>query len=361
MNDDCFIQQKLELYDGDHLKFLTNSSSLITTVNIVKGSKLNSIPYGIFKTFTELKKLLLEESGIKIIQPDCFVDGRKLTFLSLRNNEIRIIPSNVFLNLSSLEEADLTKNSIELIKDNAFNGMDNLQDLQLNDNRIRFLSRWAFAGAPNIRILHLSNNEIERIDEGALRLPKLRILYLIENKLKKLPDELFIGAPSLEMIYADRNEITHIGSAFNKCDKLAILSLNNNPIQDVHLPNLASLDNLDMLFLDNIKFNFSSEKPANITSKSKLKTLMINNNGLTDPDIFNHLSIFGQLEEIFAINNSFSYFHDIDKVKSYFPNLKMLNLARNQPSLCSWINENKEWITGIIVSSSTDEGDSCPE
>lgn len=360
MKDYCFIQQKLELNDGDRLKFIVNSSSSIQTLSIVEGSKLNSIPYGIFTEFTELERLLLEKSGINSLQADRFVGAEKLTFLSLRDNEIRIIPNKVFYSLSNTEEVNLIRNKIENIVDYAFDGMTNLQELKINNNRIRSLSRWTFSGASNIRILHFDNNEIETIEEGALSLPKLRILFLSDNKLKTLPDALFVGAPKLEMMYIERNEITHIGNAFNECNKLLMLSLSNNPIKDLELSKFVTLENLDSLFLDEINFEFPSEIKSHTPTKSKLTTIMLNSNELSDPDIFKYLSIFGRLEEIFAMNNSFTYFNDFDQIKSYFPNLKTLNLARNQPPLCNWITDNKEWITGIEVwSNNGDDSDQC--
>lgn len=60
------------------------------------------------------------------------------------------------------------------------------------------------------------------------------------------------------MVYVERNEISHIGNAFNDCNKFRMLILSSNPIEDLNLTKLATLENLDSLFLDEINFEFES-------------------------------------------------------------------------------------------------------
>jgi len=112
------------------------------------------------------------------------------------------------------------------------------------------------------------------------------------------------------------------------------------------------------LILDNIKLILPQEVPSSTPTESKLTEIRLAGNNLSSPKIFKHLSVFGQLEEIYLMNNNFTVFDNIDTISNDFPKLKRLGLASNEPSLCGWIKDNEEFLKNISVWGSTSE-DAC--
>lgn len=357
-NDYCFIDKPIELNRDDTLKFTVEKAETIKALDIVQGSKLAAIPSGIFKTFPAMEKLFVSDLGISVLLADRFDGAENLRVLNIYNNKIEVIPSRVFTNLRNTVEVLLMSNNIETIEDNAFDGMERLDTLRLGNNRIRSLGRLAFAGAPNIRLLVLDGNIIDTIEEGALSLPNLEKLYLTNNKLTRLSDTLLMGAPIIQRVYLDINEITHIGKAFSDCMKLTTLSLSRNPVMDVNLLELANLRNLNTLYLENTKLKLSTEI-LSASTESKLKTIYLSGNDLTSPDVLRYLSIFGQLEKVYLMENKFTVINDFDKIRNYFPLLERLGLANNVPTLCNLINDNEQFLKNVSVWSTKDGGGIC--
>lgn len=354
-NNYCFIDKPIELKRDDTLKFIVENADTIRALDIVQGSKLVTVPSGIFRTFPAMEKLFISDLGISVLLADRFEGANKLKVLNIYNNKIEVIPSRVFMNLRNTEEMLLMSTAIQTIEDNAFDGMEKLDVLRLSNNRIRSLGRLAFAGTPSIRVLVLDGNNIDTIEEGALSLPNLEKLYLTNNKLTRLSDTLLVGAPMIQRVYLDLNEITRIGRAFSDCNKLTILSLSRNPVEDVNLSEIATLENLDTLFLEYTKFKLPMEIPTSLQSVSKLKKIWLSGNDLSSPDILRQLSIFGQLEEIYIMENRFPVINDVDKIRSYFPTIKRLGLAKNVPSLCRWITDSELYLKDISAFGTTDD------
>lgn len=358
-NHTCLIDKQIQLKADDTLNFIVDNANNIKVLDIVQGSKLVTIPVGIFKTFPELEELFVSDLGISVLMSNRFEGAEKLKALNIYKNQIEVIPSKVFMTLSNTVEVLLTSNKIESIKDYAFDGMVKLDMLKLNYNRIKSLGRLAFAGAPNIRIIDLDGNYIETIEEGALSLPNLENLYVRNNKLRIISDKLLVGASKLQRLHLDTNEITRVGKAFNDCMKLKILSLSNNPVEDVNLSTIATLKDLDTLFLDYTYFQFSQKIPSTTSTESKLKTIWLNGNELSSPDILKHLSIFRQMEEIIVTENKFTIINDIDKIRNYFPQLRRFGLAGNKPTLCTWISDNEKYFKNMSVWSTTADNKIC--
>lgn len=361
-NDYCFIEnpEKVVLKPGENLKIIVSNPNAIKTLDIVNDAKgvigIKSIPDSSFKSFPKLEKLLINSNNINVLQCDCYKDAKTLTSLSLNHNEITTVPSKVFSYLSSVSDLALEQNRIETIEDNAFEGMTNLSRINLNRNVIRTLHRLAFAGAINLNDLYLGWNHIDVIEEGALNLPKLKSLVLTGNKLKILSDTLLIGAPNLEIADFEKNDIKFVGKALLHCNALQLLILSDNPVEDVNLTALANLEKLKYLNLQSTKFSFPSELPLSRPNESKLETIKLNWNGLSNPYFFKHLSVFPNLEKIKASGNNFTVFNDIKNIRKYFPNLKKINFDYNQPPLCTWIVENEQYFKGIGVASTSNNG-----
>jgi len=358
-NDYCFIDMPVELKRDDTLKFIVEKADTIKALDIVQGSKLVTIPSGIFKTFPAMEKIFVSDLEISVLEADRFDGAENLRVLNIYNNRIEVIPSRVFMNLRNTVEILLMSNRIKTIEDNAFDGMVRLDALKLSNNHIRSLGRLAFAGAPNLRILVLDGNDIDTIEEGALSLPNLEQLYLTDNKLTRLSDTLLMGAPVIQRVYLDSNEITRIGKAFSDCQKLTILSLSRNPVEDVNLLEFSTSLNLNTLYLEDTKLRLPSEVPSSKPTESKLKKIWLSGNELTSPNILAHLRVFGHLEAIYLMENNFTVINDIEWIGEYFPEITRLGLAKNVPSLCNLITDNETYLKNISVWSTKDDGSIC--
>lgn len=355
----CYIEKEVEVKLDDTLKFDVENAESITALDFVQGSKLETVPAGIFKVFPALEKLFVSDTEIRSLQTDRFEGANNLKVLNIFNNEIEEIPSRVFSNLPETVEILLMSNKISTIEDYAFEGMTKLEVLRLSDNRIRKLTKLAFAGAPKIESIVLDSNAIDTIEDGAFNLPSLKTLRIVNNKLTTLSDAMFTGASLLQEVYFAVNQVTRIGKAFNECKKLRLLVLNQNPIEDVELTSLAGITDLDTIYLDGTKLTLSNDIESSATSDSKLKTISINDNHLSTTRLFKHLSIFGRLEKIFASSNQFAAMDDADKIKEYFPNIKQIGLDNNAPSLCGWISDNESNLKNVSAWSSQEDGELC--
>lgn len=351
-------ENPVDIKEGDSIKMKIENIDTITKFHINQVEEtpimMRSIPLGIFKNFLNLQELNIYGIKDTVLRSEYFEGGDKLAELTLENNNIQTIPSKVFKSLSNVTRIFLGYNKIEIIEDYAFEGMDKLNLVGLNSNKIKILTRYAFFGAPLIEHLYLTYNLIETIEGGSLALPNLKEIKLDYNKLTTLTDSLFTGAPNLVKAEFLDNTITNIGKVFDNCQKLEELRLYGNPIVDVNLLSLANLENLKILDLQSTQFKFSSEKPMHISTKSKLKKIILSSNDLSNPDILTYLSLFGELEEIVSYYNNFTTFNDASNIKNYFPYLKRINLSRNKGSICEWIKENQKFLTGISVWSSAD-------
>lgn len=321
----CFLQDDIKINDGDILKIIAPNPNSIIELYFNQGSKIGSIPLGTIDNFPHLLVFDISGSGIDSIQSDRLLHADRLQDLRLNNNDISIVPRKAFANNPNLWQIYLQENRIETIEDNAFEGVMYLSVLRLDQNLITTVGRSTFAGAPLIGELQLAYNRIEVIEDGALNLPQLKELNLAGNKLKVV-SELALVAPNL-----------------------VSLDLDANPMEDVNFIALASLEKLESLFLSDLKLKFSTEIPQYLPNKSKLTHITLNNNGLLDSDILKRLSLFGQLENIFARNNSFTDLKDVEHLRNYFPQLKLLSLEANTPPLCNWIKSNQQWLNGIKV------------
>lgn len=153
IGDICYVQNNININDGDHLKIVADNPSAIKRLYFTQESRLGSIPFGVFKNFPQLELFDISTNGIDTLQSDRFSDAKNLQSLRLEVNYIVVVPTKVFVNVSSVSTIHLQANRIETVEDNAFENLVNLKILRLDENLIRMLGRFTFAGAPNIKVL----------------------------------------------------------------------------------------------------------------------------------------------------------------------------------------------------------------
>lgn len=350
----CYITTPIYLVPGNTLNIVPRSDLVnVTRFELRAFSNLINIPPIVWAVFPNLQELVLADyAAVASLTAVDFLYATKLKLLNLRGNKITTIAQATFARASALEKIDLSYNLISVIEDLAFSGLDNLKELDLSHNKIGALMVFTLSNLKNLETLDLGNNKIKLVEDGALALPKLKVLNFNLNDVKLLPDNLFGLIPSQlpPLTYVDfgENKLTHIGTSLYGLKELTSLNLTSNKkIDDINLAALAQLPALETLLLSNSGFQFplilsdatlfSPAAPVP-TSASPLKKLYLAKNKLVNPDVFRQLAFFGELEVLSLEENRFSYLDDVDKLPTWFPNLHTIFIGENKLN-CDWLNQ----------------------
>lgn len=339
----CFIGAAIDLPLGDELIIAPlDHAHLVTRFEIAPVSNLKIFPKQVFQSFPHLEAVTLNSANIRSLATNTFENATNLKDLHLKLNKLTKLSKSIFKNAVKLQQLDLSGNEISVIEDDAFNGLKQLRTLKLNGNQLKILKTRTFIDLDNLEYLHLYSNRLETIESGALNLPQLTEAFFGNNRLRVLPDDLFNNTPKLEVTELSSNRLIRIGDAFNDCHKIYSLNLESNEIKDIDLKKFAKMQSLSSLSLNNTNFHFPDELPTaeNITvTSSSLESLNLGNNNLTNPDIFQHLIMFPELQRLYLYNNNFHSFDAANDIKQILPKLNTLDLIGNK-LIVEWIRHN---------------------
>lgn len=264
--------------------------------------------------------------------------------IQLEFQNLTKIKSSAFSAAFNLEEIDLDHNQILYIGEDAFIDLQNLTTLSLSKNNLTVIRSNTFAGAINLRRLNLNQNKIERIEDGGLNLPNLENILLQNNRLKTLSGSLFIGTPRLKEAVLEENELTQINEAFTHLHGLEILVLDYNRIEDINLIKFAHLASLEQLSLRKSGFKLKENTDLQIQSDSKLETIDLAENGITDGNLLiSKLKLFRGLQVINAEYNEIPKIGSIFDLRKTFPDLQIVNLSYN-PIRCEWVDNFVDYL-----------------
>lgn len=193
---------------GQHV---TNRTNADVREVIVSDSNIPFVISSAFISFTNLESLVINNGGLRRIQPNAFANAGRLTNLRIqKNTQLTSIPSNAFAGLSNLIEADLWDNHIETIDETAFVGLSSL------------------------RFLYLDRNYIRRVPVNTFRtLPALETVFLPSNQLDSLDGRLFSNNQQLRQINVEQNQINGIGrNLFDGLSRLNVFNALGNSCVD---------------------------------------------------------------------------------------------------------------------------------
>lgn len=111
------IESTLKHIDLEHKANYTDEN---VTVVFVRDSRLHNIPPVILKLFPNLKSLSVENSGLKTMDSDLFVQCGKLENLDLSHNRIDRVHGDSLKICTSLKTVDITNNPIDRIENEFF-------------------------------------------------------------------------------------------------------------------------------------------------------------------------------------------------------------------------------------------------
>lgn len=330
----CQISAALKLDSADSLIIFSVKEPVeVREFRLLQPSSIRHIPKTIFEHFPNLEKVVLDSAGITNLFADDFLQATSIIYLRLINNSITSLPRAVFAGSVNLKVLNIDDNEIETIENYAFENLSKLEELSLQGNKIKRLTQHTFTGAEGLQKLYLERNEIEVIEEDALELPNLVILWMGMNKLKTIPNLLCTHSPNLEILAVFANQIRRIGDIFYDCDKLRNLYADSNFIENVNLDSIARMKSLHILTLNNNSLHFSCNKAEPLlliqNSPSPLTVLSLSGNRLLNPDVFQRLSIFGNLTELYLQNNQFTHLDYAENVRKWFPKLVRIEMLNN--------------------------------
>ncbi|BDR55288.1 hypothetical protein KIMH_13990 [Bombiscardovia apis] len=374
------------------LSTLSANSNQITTVGALDNPSLQSLQLQINKissiasinwtNLTKLQNIDLANNQITDISPVTGLpsltglraqnnqitnlgsfDNPNIEHLYLKNNKITSVSSVNWSNLTKLQNIDLANNQITDIS--PVTGLPSLTGLRAQNNQITNLGSF---DNPNIEHLYLKNNKITSVSSvNWSNLTKLQNIDLDNNQITDI--STITGLPSLTRIDANVNQITNVGNfnnpnitILNLCQnkissiasiswtnltKLQSLGLNNNQITDIStitgLPSLTHLNvdanqitntgalnnpNLTYIILSHNKI--SSIADISWTNLTKLQTLSLYNNQITDISTITGLP---DLSTLSANSNQITTVGALDN-----PSLQGLQLQRNKISSIASIN-----------------------
>lgn len=119
----------------------------MTTVLHIFSLEVYKVPEEIFKEFTNLKNLIVNNNRMQIIEQSTFRGAKLLEVLRMSNNELTELNANVF-NMPCLKTLDLGRNRLERIASEAFSGLIALERLYLSDNNLKSIVSDVFYSLP---------------------------------------------------------------------------------------------------------------------------------------------------------------------------------------------------------------------
>ena len=234
---------------------------------------INIIEENFLRHLHSLEHLLLNDNGLKHIEPYSFEDLFVLKHLSLRWNSLKKLNENSLYNLTSLISLDMAHNEftqINILKSNlAF--LSHLETFDLSFNLISSIEKDDFSFGLNLKSINLNHNLIKSIHQ-----------------------ETFLLHTRLETFKIAKSRLDHFD--------LSLLKRVEQNIQELDVNFNQNVLNSEMLQFNDLKV-IKAEQCTNILSSlflSKLQFLIsldLSSNNLDKHfDTFNHLTLLTRLE-----------------------------------------------------------------
>lgn len=367
---------------------LITSSTSLQVVELSNNVLItSSIFFWVVNVSSNLLHIGLSGCQLKGIIPDIFRNMVSLQSLDLSYNNLEGAIPKSFRNVCSLESLNLWQNNFS---DSLYDSMENLSCSERTLKHLLLSGNPFWGPFPNLRRflslveLYVDGTKLSgSLPEYLGQLSELQSLSLVENQFTgSLPD--LTGLSSLRMLFLSRNKLNgSVPESIGKLSNLENLDLSSNSlagvITEAHFSNLSRLRFLSVSYNPSLIFNLSSNWippfqlqgldimsckvgptfPKWIQSQRKLRTLYLNNAGISDsiPDGFWDLSstlldlnlsfnqIHGKLPNLSSKNSSLSTF-DLSSNNLHGPlpplppNINIVILSQNKlsgplSSLCS--------------------------
>ena len=347
---------------------------------------LNHIPnlnQGTFANLTRVTSLVLFQNFLQKIEPEHFAQMKGLRSINLNNNMITSINNRNSRWANNLQSLSLSFNKLTTLDSYAFYGLENLTYIDLTDNfQLVVINITAFTGLINLKEIRLGGCSLQKMSLFALHLKSLSMsncnrvigpfmygkifkdtqsleeleitnsldsfdlvswegdlllvglrnlkrLYLSYNNFDDgFPAGTFRNISSLEELFMNSSLIKYIElDIFTGLTSLRVLDLQDNEI--AHLPHLASLHNLQNLYLDNNKLEYLNDTAFTNTN---ISFISISNNLFVS---FNRSSFDSLNQSMLSIDISSNPITCKCEIMWLVTFLKDVNLINAEQIICS--------------------------
>jgi len=266
-----------ELWDLTELTYLDLSHNNINgslsphIINLIKlgwliidnNQLISSIPPEV-GNLANLHYLAISNNQLEGSIPPEIGNLTNLQFLDLNRNKIEgSIPSELG-NLINLQSVNLAGNQLEGSIPPEIGNLTNLQSLSLSANQLEGSIPPELGNLTHLQSVNLNDNQLEgSIPREIGNLKHLRFLEIFNNKLTGfIPPEIG-NLTNLKYLLLAKNQIKgSIPPELGNLTNMRVLNLSNNQLQE--LPDLSSLNNLEICCLYNNRFSFRDLEAANI-------------------------------------------------------------------------------------------------
>nr|XP_019924336.2 insulin-like growth factor-binding protein complex acid labile subunit [Crassostrea gigas] len=211
--------------------------------------------------------------------------------LYLGNNQLYAIGKDNFCAFPHLVELQLQNNSIASLSPFAFSGecLPKLQTLRLENNKITVIKADTFFNLSSLVNITLTNNELAELNPRSFEETSLEFLHLGGNKLREIP--ILQNLESLQDLILEGNIIRsctfHL--VFRNMTKLKRIGLSNNNIQNLDGDSFENLKQSSVRKFELARNNITKISNKSFLPLSKLQSLKLGLNPITDGELCNAL------------------------------------------------------------------------
>ncbi|VVC30667.1 Hypothetical protein CINCED_3A022443 [Cinara cedri] len=311
----------------------TLMSSLLS-LNLSHNPHLALIPVSVFHPLTQLRKLDISFTSIKVLSPELFFKTSSLTHLYIQNNGITELPETMFQSLINLIILDLSENQISNIRIGSFMGLTSIKYVNLSKNKLSSFKGEYFItkrsnGTP-LEEIDLSHNQISYLFPSTFKVhPDIKLIKVSNNKFNFFPSELIAGLARLQEIDLSRNSLKTLEEFdFAGLPRLKKINLANNQIETISETTFHNSTQLQNIYLANNNLERIGERT--FQGLNRLQYLDLENNNLTElPDLIFDRTRLKVLENINLAKNKFTVAPLKSLQKQYFF-LSSVDLSSNQ-------------------------------
>ncbi|XP_025829432.1 toll-like receptor 6 [Agrilus planipennis] len=288
--------------------FVQYSSSYMhqSTNLLFLNSSLNKIPSLAFHTFSNLKRLYLNDTGTNTLEMGAFIGLTKLRELNLNHNNITEIAIGTLNHLLRLEILVLSNNNLENLNKDVFKDLGNLQRLYLNKNKLQILEEELFSSLVNATEIDLSQNNLNKLNPSEFHsLAELRLLNLSGNQIQSFPPSMFKGLTKLNILDLSKNSLTNIPyGILSGLTGIEYLSLSHNRLTAIDSKSLYSMQHLTDLNLSENGLTYLDAEEL-ISIFTKLKRIHLSGNKWTCDTLFAILKAFRMTDAVVESGNNY--------------------------------------------------------
>lgn len=353
----------------EHIYILKNISISHEIGLYIENSALAKVDAELFHKISHLKNLFIRNSIFSFSENEqIFKYLNSLENMEIRNTVMQV-SKDTFTGLNHLKNLVMSNNSLTTIEEGSFEHVPNLRKIEITSNKIKNMGDIPLCEIKDLDALNLSSNSISmltlphfhcRISDTQSQPFQLNLnnqkhtLKIAENKYEDVAD---FGL-TLTHVDLSHNKISEVGDTLANMKLIRKLRLQGNSLKRLKTSDLANLNDLEEIFLQNNELEIIDEKLFD--KKVNLKYIDISYNKLTKFDI-NEVS---SLEHLNLEHNSLSNF-TIGSLKTrkslrtlilnnnkfreislytfrWLSSLELLNLANNG------IKPSKHFLKGLI-------------